>query len=128
MNILLIEDSDLQATVFGFELQRRGHTLSRARNGEEGLQKMRELSPDVILLDIIMDGMDGFSVLQERQKDASLQKAPVIMLTDLREQSDIDNAKNLGASDYFVKNKMQIDVLLEKMQESIDKWKEEHGQ
>ncbi|MCK5020577.1 MAG: response regulator, partial [Candidatus Peribacteraceae bacterium] len=77
-----------------------------------------------ILLDIIMDGMDGFSVLQKRQENPELQKAPIIMMTDLREQSDIDNALAMGASDYFVKNKMQVDELLMKMQEAIDKWKE----
>lgn len=129
MNILLIEDSDLQATVFIFELQQKGHTVSRAHDGKEGLEKIREIKPDIILLDVIMEGMDGFTVLHERSKDPELQRiAPIIMLTDLRDPADIENAKAMGAHDYFVKNKMQIDELITKMETVRRQWLEEQEQ
>ena len=128
MNILLIEDSDLQATVFIFELQQRGHIITRAHDGREGIEKMQEIQPDIILLDVIMEGMDGFSVLHERSKSPELQKlAPIIMLTDLRDPADIENALEMGAQDYFVKNKMQIDELTAKMEQVLEKWNAEQG-
>ena len=123
MNILLIEDSDLQATVFIFELQQRGHTVTRAYDGREGIEKMQEIQPDIILCDVIMEGMDGFSVLHERSQNTELYKiAPLIMLTDLRDPADIENAKGMGAQDYFVKNKMQIDDLVKKMEAVLAEW------
>ncbi|MBT3292943.1 response regulator [Candidatus Peregrinibacteria bacterium] len=123
MKILLIEDSDLQATVFTFELKNQGHEVLRARDGAEGIEKIKSEKPDIVLLDIIMEGMDGFSLLAEREKNEELQGVPIIMLTDLRDPSDIENAKAMGASDYFVKNKMQIDELIKKMEQVLSEWK-----
>lgn len=128
MNILLNEDSDLQATVFIFELQQRGHTVTRALDGREGIQKLQEIRPDIVLCDVIMEGMDGFSFLHEREQNPELKKiAPVIMLTDLRDPADIENAKAMGAQDYFVKNKMQIDELVKKMEQVLADWRASQG-
>ena len=100
--ILIADDDPLLRALLVHRLSTDGHELSTAEDGGEALAAIRELSPDLIVLDALMPVMDGFEVLR-RIKTGGLSDAPVIMLTALKREQDIVGALQLGAADYLVK-------------------------
>src|SRR3990167_2283628 len=101
--ILLIEDEEIMINLLQRKLDKEGYEVSIARNGEEGLELMRERNPDIILLDIIMPKMGGFEVMEEMQKDKDLKKIPIIVISNSGQPVEIDKAQKLGAKDWLIK-------------------------
>jgi CheY-like chemotaxis protein len=100
--ILIIEDNNSLSTVFKFVLEKEGHTIEVAKNGREGLQQLKTASPDLILLDMLMPVMGGLEFL--RKYDAhGKDKAPVIILSNLNEDQDVQKALKMGAVHYILK-------------------------
>ena len=98
--ILMIDDDRGMHEIMERELAGRGYRLAHAYSGEDGLRQARELRPHAIVLDIIMPGMDGWSVLQTLKQDARLKTVPVIIATIL---GDRDLGYAFGATDYLIK-------------------------
>jgi DNA-binding response OmpR family regulator len=101
--ILIAEDDLLTSRLVGFKLQQQGFTVLNAQDGETALSLAQSEKPDLILLDCMMPGMDGFAVLRSLKESKELQATPVIMLTFRSKDSDVINALDLGAADYIVK-------------------------
>lgn len=101
--ILLIEDDEMLHTMYTQKFEKEGYTMVSAHNGSEGVKKAQEETPDLILLDIIMPKMDGFTALKKLKKNPETAEVPVIMLTNLGQEEDIKKGRELGASDYFIK-------------------------
>ena len=112
MHILIADDDGFIRQVFSTELTKVGYTVSTAEDGDHALAMMRSSPPDLVLLDALMPGKDGFAVLKVRQNDPTLQRIPVIMLTSLDKAEDVEQAKVLGATDFFPKTTMDIDSLI----------------
>lgn len=104
MKILLIEDDKFFQKFYSVKLKEQNIETEVAGDGIEGLLKMKSFSPDLVLLDLIMPKLDGFSVLKSRLADPNLLKIPVIVFSTLGQEKDIENAKKLGASDYVNKS------------------------
>jgi two-component system, OmpR family, alkaline phosphatase synthesis response regulator PhoP len=102
-SVLIIEDDKFFRDLLVLKLKNEGFKISEALDGEEGLKKAKNEKPDVIILDLIIPGADGFAFLAAVKKDPSTEKIPVIVLSNLGQSEDIDRAKSLGASDYLVK-------------------------
>ena len=101
MKILVIEDETLILAFLERGLAAEGHAVDTATRGEEGLDRLREGRPDIVVLDIMLPGIDGFDVLAAiRAIDAEL---PVILLTARGEVADRVRGLDLGATDYLVK-------------------------
>ena len=101
MKILVIEDETLIVAFLERGLTAEGHTVDTATHGEEGLDRLRDRRPDVVVLDIMLPGIDGFDVLAAiRAIDPEL---PVIVLTARGEVADRVRGLDLGATDYLVK-------------------------
>jgi two-component system response regulator VicR len=98
--ILVIDDERAIADIIKFNLEKEGHNVETAADGEEGVEKVFKFNPDLVLLDIMMPKKDGFQVLKEIR--AKLQ-TPVIMLTAKEEEVDKVLGLELGADDYVVK-------------------------
>jgi signal transduction histidine kinase/CheY-like chemotaxis protein len=98
--VLVIDDNADSRDVLRRTLEDDGHAVATAPGGEEGLALARELSPSLILLDVMMPGMDGWAVLRELKADPALQGIPVAMVTVV---DDERMAFSLGASDYLTK-------------------------
>jgi GAF domain-containing protein/CheY-like chemotaxis protein/anti-sigma regulatory factor (Ser/Thr protein kinase) len=98
--VLVIDDDGAVRDLMSRFLGKEGFRVVAAAGGEEGLRLVRELSPDVITLDVLMPGMDGWSVLAALKADAALADIPVVMLTML---DDRNLGYALGASDYLTK-------------------------
>ena len=101
--ILIIDDSKLILHVAKTILSKQGHQVILAEDGKTGLQKAAAEHPDLILLDLILPGMDGYQVCQQIKKEALTSDIPVIMLTSKSEPSDKVRGLEMGASDYVTK-------------------------
>lgn len=101
--ILMIEDDPFISRMYFQKLQRDHFQVITASNGQDGLQLARQELPDIILLDIMLPQVDGWTVLQYLKANVSTRNIPVIMLTNLSTQQDMNQAKRLGADEYMVK-------------------------
>lgn len=115
--ILIIEDERPLAHALELKLQHEGFDTAVALNGEDGLEKALAEKFDLILLDLIMPKIDGFTVLQEL-KDHNV-KTAVIVLSNLGQDEDQQRAKTLGAVDYFVKANTPIAEIIKRMQSAL---------
>jgi len=101
--ILIIEDDKFLRELIGQKLVREGYDISEAIDGEEGIKKIKTEKPDLILLDLILPGIDGFEVLSRMKADEKLAKIPVIILSNLGQREEIERGLKLGANDYMIK-------------------------
>ncbi len=113
--VLVIEDDIFLSQLLTNRLQKAGVSVIRAADGEEGLQMLRANLPNLVLLDLILPKKSGFEVLEEMRADPTLQGVPVIIVSNLGQESDISKGKKLGAVEYFVKAKTSIDGLVERV-------------
>jgi len=114
--VLIVEDDQVLLRVLYLFLKRRsGYTIATASDGDTALKMAQRLKPNVILLDLILPKMDGFSVLKSLKADPKMKDIPVVVLSNLGDTGDIDKAKDLGAIDYFVKANTDLSVILEKI-------------
>ncbi|OHA79304.1 MAG: hypothetical protein A2747_02575 [Candidatus Yonathbacteria bacterium RIFCSPHIGHO2_01_FULL_44_41] len=101
--ILVVEDDEHISKVYHVKLSKEGYDTVFAVNGEEGIEKITIEKPDLIILDLMVPKKDGFAVLEEIKKNPDLAKIPVLVLSNLGQQSDKDRAIALGANEYMVK-------------------------
>ena len=113
--ILLAEDDRILRKAGEATLRKKGYAVIAAVDGEDALAKAREHQPDLILLDVIMPKRQGFEVLAMLKGDAATRDIPVIMLSNLQEESDVRKA----AVGYLVKSNVPLDALAAKVAEVL---------
>lgn len=102
--ILIVEDEIHLQKLIAFILERDGHKVAVANNGEEGLKSLQDNpAPDMVILDILMPGMDGLTVLRNMRADPKLKEVPVILLTALAQENVVLQGIRLGVKDYIRK-------------------------
>jgi len=101
--ILVVDDEDRNLRLMEAILTPLGYEVILARDGEEALEKVREVSPDVILLDIMMPKMDGFKVARQLKEEEETRIIPIVMVTALKEVDDRVKALEVGADDFLTK-------------------------
>lgn len=111
--LLIAEDERSIAKALKLKLSLAGFEVDLAVNGEEALNLMKTKKFDLILLDIMMPKMDGFSVMEAMKK--SKNKTPVIILSNLSQEDDAVRAKSLGAVDFFIKSNTPLNEILDKI-------------
>ena len=100
--ILLVDDDQDFAQLLEFDLRKKGYNVARAGNGEEGLEKVKTENPALIILDIKMPKMDGYTFVRRLKKEPDSKGIPVIVLTSYEPMKDMFQLE--GVSDYFVKS------------------------
>ena len=106
--LLLIEDDRFLRKAAEAMLRRQGFTVIAAENGQTGLEAAREHLPDAILCDLIMPRMQGFQVITALKADARTSAIPVIVMSNLGEESDVRRAMAAGAVSYVVKSNVAL--------------------
>jgi two-component system phosphate regulon response regulator PhoB len=101
--ILIVEDDEDILQLLEFNFESAGFEVSTSMDGREGLAMAKRLRPDMVLLDLMLPGMDGFDICKELKRDAETNAVPVIMLTARSEEVDRIVGLELGADDYVVK-------------------------
>ena len=101
--LLIVDDLEENRELLGRSLQKFGHEILAARTGDEAIQIVNDLPPDVVLLDVNMPGRDGFEVLREIRRHFTLTELPIIMVSARDANTDIVKALSQGANDYVTK-------------------------
>jgi len=102
--ILIVEDDPLMNRMYQKIFKFEKYEVQTASNGEEGLEKARQIKPTLILLDIMMPKMNGLEVLGKLKSDPDMKGIPVIMLTNLAGEKDAETALMKGAVKYIIKS------------------------
>ncbi|MDP2946258.1 MAG: response regulator [bacterium] len=118
-NILLIEDEEMLANMYETKFKNEGFNIRKALDGETGLKMAIEDKPDIILLDIIMPKLDGFSVLKKIKENDKIKNVPVVLLTNLGQDEDIKKGQTLGAAGYLVKANLTPIEVVNKVKEYL---------
>ncbi len=112
LKILLAEDNKLLSSALKKNLQNGGFSVVVSFDGQDTLDKMKTEKPDLLLLDILLPIKDGFEVLKEKKEDKEISSIPVIVLTNLEEENNMERAKELGAQEYLVKSNFTMDEVM----------------
>ncbi len=103
VKIVLVEDDPFLANMYVSKLEASDFTIMHEEDGRKGFDLIMKEKPDLILLDILLPGVDGFEVLKKLKKDVKLKEIPVILLTNLGQKNDVEKGLDLGADDYLIK-------------------------
>ncbi|MDP3729706.1 MAG: response regulator [bacterium] len=117
--ILLTEDDQFLSSLLGNRLRREGFEVVIAKNGDDALKELGAQKIDLVLLDIILPGKSGFEVLEEIKKDSKIAKIPVVIISNLGQDADVEKGKQLGAVDYIVKARVSIDNVIQKIKDYL---------
>ncbi|MEM9101635.1 MAG: response regulator [Pseudomonadota bacterium] len=102
-HVLIVDDSPTETHVLKDILVKRGFEVSAATNGEDGIEKAKETLPDVVLMDVVMPGLNGFQATRQLRKDPKTEHIPVIIVTTKDQATDKMWGMRQGASDYLTK-------------------------
>jgi two-component system alkaline phosphatase synthesis response regulator PhoP len=101
--ILIVDDEEDVLELVRYHLDKNGYKVDTAASGEEAISEARKKSPDLIILDLMLPGIDGLEVCKKLKSDLKTEPIPIIMLTAKGEESDIVTGLELGAEDYLTK-------------------------
>ena len=124
--VLVVEDEEDILALLQFNLMKAGYDVVCAADGEEGLQKLEEHPPDLMLLDLMLPGIGGLDICRKVRSDERTAKLPIIMLTARGEEVDVVQGLELGADDYMTKP-FSIKVLLARIQTVLRRNSEEES-
>jgi DNA-binding response OmpR family regulator len=113
--ILVIEDDKFLRELISQKLEKEGYNILEAVDGENGFKTAKEQKPNLVLLDLILPGIDGFEVLSRMKADPELSKIPVIILSNLGQKEDVEKGLKLGAVDYLIKAHFTPGEIIEKI-------------
>ena len=121
IKILVAEDDRFLSKVYTTKLEKAGYEVKNALDGTEVFQILKNFTPDVILLDLIMPLKDGLITLKELKSNDKYKNIPVIIASNLGQKDEIDKGISLGAADYLVKSDTTIEKLIEKVNKLVSK-------
>ncbi|PIU15505.1 hypothetical protein COT20_01550 [bacterium (Candidatus Gribaldobacteria) CG08_land_8_20_14_0_20_39_15] len=117
--ILIIEDEDIILDLLSRQLKAENYIVYTAKDGEVGLAMIKEIKPDLILLDVIMPQKNGFEVLEEKQKDISIKDIPVIIISNSGQPVEIAKAQSMGVNTWLIKTEFDPKEVKEKIKKQI---------
>lgn len=117
--ILVVEDDKFLRELITKKISKDGFEVIGAVDGEDGIKKIKEEKPDLILLDLILPGIDGFEVLSQMKEDLEIKAIPVIILSNLGQKEDVEKGIKLGAKDYLIKAHFTPGEIIEKVKANL---------
>ncbi len=113
--VMWVEDDQFLSDLISRKLSKQGCKLLFAGTGEDALKILETEVPDIIILDILLPGINGFDVFEQINTNPKLKQIPVIVLSNFSQQSQIDRAKSLGASRFLIKATIVLDDLVKEI-------------
>jgi DNA-binding response OmpR family regulator len=110
--ILIIEDDQFSASIYKSEFEKNNFQVTIAADGAQALSLADSFQPDLIILDLILPKLDGYSLLKIFQNTSPHHKTPIIVVSNLDQESDISTCHELGATHFFAKNELNFLDLL----------------
>ncbi len=118
---MIIEDDPFLLGIYKKKFELEGFKVYTAEDGESGLSAVHKKHPSIVLLDILLQKLDGFSVLQALKQDPKVQHIPVVLLTNFGQKKDVERGFELGAEDYLIKTHFKPSELVDKVKEILHK-------
>jgi DNA-binding response OmpR family regulator len=122
--ILIVEDDKFLRELMTRKLNNDGFELEEAIDGEESLKKLETFKPDIILLDLILPGLDGFETLERIKDNPQTSGIPVLILSNLGQRDEIEKGLKLGAIDFMVKAHFTPEEIVGKIKSILSKKEE----
>jgi DNA-binding response OmpR family regulator len=117
--ILIVEDEPALLMVLADKFRREGFVALEAKDGEQALDLATKHHPDLLVLDIVMPSMDGLTMLKKLREDKWGQQVPVLILSNLSDPEQINEAAGRGAVDFLVKSNWGLDDVVEKVKQTL---------
>lgn len=117
--IIIIEDEEVLLNLLERRLTQEGYDVDIAKNGQEGLVKIKKNQPDLILLDIVMPIMGGFEVMEALNKDKKLKDIPIIIVSNSGQPVELERAKKLGVKDWLIKTDFDPQEVIDKVKKQF---------
>ena len=114
--VLIVEDDEFLRSLTVKRLEKENYQIIIAADGEQALKMIDSDTPDLILLDLLLPGVDGFEVLEKMKKSI-----PVVVFSNLGQREDIEKAKKLGADDFLIKANFTLDDVVAKVGQYLSK-------
>lgn len=118
--ILIIEDDKFLRELLTQKLLKKNFKVLEALDGEEGIKNIKKEKPDLVLLNLILPGIDGFEVLSKMREDPVLSTIPVIILSNLGQKEEVEKGFKLGAVDYLIKAHFSLGEIIEKVKNVLE--------
>ena len=109
--ILIIEDDPGTSRLVDYSLKQEGYEVITASNGLDGLRKALSESPDLVILDVMLPGLDGFEICYRLKAEPSTVNMPILMFSAKAQEIDKDTGKRVGADDYLTKPSAPADII-----------------
>jgi len=119
--IVLVEDDSLMSGVLATHLVNEGFEVVLVVDGAQAFERIQTERPDVVLLDIILPGIGGFDILQKLKQDESTRSIPVLVLSNLGSEEEIQRGISLGAEGYLVKANNTVEEVMKKMKDILSR-------
>jgi len=110
--VLIVEDDSLLAKVLSESFLAEKFQVATVDNGLNVAETVKTFAPDIILLDLIIPGIDGFAVLKALKADPKTEKIPVAVISNLGDIGDVKSTKALGADEYFIKSNTEMEKIV----------------
>lgn len=120
-SILIVEDDTFLSSISVEKLSKMGYKVSSVPDGEQALKFLAREKPDLVLLDIMMPGINGFEVLRSMRADDRLKQVAVVVFSNLGQDQDMEEARRLGADDFLVKAKFTLSEVAERIETVLKK-------
>ncbi len=117
--VLIIEDDEFLAKMMARLLEEEGIACELASSGHEGVKKAVSVGPRLIILDVILPDFDGFSILLKLKARPATRRIPVIIISNLGQEEDVQHGLHLGAKDYIVKSDLSLDAVVAKVKKYL---------
>lgn len=117
--VLLAEDDILICQAYKYGLEGQGFDVIIVNNGEDAIKMAKKKKPNLILLDILMPIKNGFEAAEEIKNDSELADIPIIILSNIMEDTDIDKGNKIGISEYFVKSNLTMKEVISKIRKYV---------
>ncbi len=113
--VLIVEDDEFLRSLTAKRLEKENYQIEVAVDGENAISTVDTYRPDLILLDLLLPGLDGFEVLKKVKANEALKTIPVIVFSNLGQKEDIEKAKALGVDDFLIKANFTLDDVVAKI-------------
>ena len=117
--ILIIEDDVFLSNIYSKKFESEGYKVFFALDGKKGLNLIKQKNPNIILLDLMLPSMTGFEILEAMAKDQEIKNIPVILLTNINDQDEINRGYDFGVKDYVIKTFFTPSEVVEKVNKFV---------
>lgn len=121
IKVVLVEDDEFLLRVLSFRLKEENLEVVTVDNGAAAFETVKKEKPSIVLLDLLLPIKDGFEVLKELKQDPVTNPIPVVILSNLGQQTDVEKGLSLGAADYLIKANFSIKDIVVKIKEHLAK-------